>query len=210
MRHQNAQHLSLIPILLLALIAGSTHAYPQLAPPIGAPSIESDVTMSYWIHSDEGRLLMLGTPHTLVTTQNGPAQIVSGDLGFSAVVHYQEQTAGALLTITGTVPSLGFTSGSLLSGDLIGTTGAPGLGVTSLGQWVFLLNIVGGDAAGLYGGVGSQAAVLIDVSFGDRFDYPYGHDSYSASILAYRVGSPPVILLLAIGLAGITARGNRQ
>ena len=83
-----------------------------------------------------------------------PENIVNGTFNLAATIDAAGNLVSGSLTIGGTVASLGFNSGTLLTGDL-----------TAFGDPLeFLFDVTGGDAAGLYGGVGSVGGVIKDVT----------------------------------------------
>ena len=99
-----------------------------------------------------------------------PAEaIAGGTFDLTATIDASGNLTGGTLSIGGTVASLGFTSGTLLTGTLT-DFGFPNVGSD---PFEFLLDVTGGDAAGLYGGV--PAGVILsgtgfDGDFNGNFD----------------------------------------
>ncbi len=90
----------------------------------------------------------------------GMALPITGDALFTIDASIDEMGEASIgsLTITGLVAGLGFGSGTLLSATLIDFGFTATRGGTIL---EFLWQITGGDAAGLYGGVGAQAGTIL-------------------------------------------------
>ena len=78
-----------------------------------------------------------------------PENIVNGTFNLAATIDAAGNLVSGSLTIGGTVASLGFNSGTLLTGTLT-DFGFPNVGSD---PFEFLLDVTGGDAAGLYGSV---------------------------------------------------------
>ena len=124
------------------------------------------------------------------------------------------------LTVIGCAPSLGYTSGTILSGDLnnFGYSSA-----SDLLEFEFL--VTGGDAAGDYGGNGSTGGVILLLAsdmfafnndFADDFEINWDNDEiYNGSGFNGNsqadtfVPEPATIGLMAIGL-GLIARKRRS
>jgi len=119
--------------------------------------------------------------------------------------------AGGTLTIGGTIAGLGFTSGTLLTGDLT-AFGFPDGGGDPL---EFLFDVTGGDAAGLYG---STAGIILGFSgFGGDFTTDFDNLDGTMAGTGYGVADtapiatpvPAALWLFGSGLlclAGMTRR----
>ena len=101
-----------------------------------------------------------------------PAEpITDGTFDLSATIGDAGNLVGGTIAIGGTVASLGFNSGTLLTGTLT-AFGFPDAGSN---PFEFLFDVTGGDAAALYGGGSVPAGVILsgtgfDGDFGSNFD----------------------------------------
>lgn len=117
--------------------------------------------------------------------------------------------SGGTLSIGGTVASLGFNSGTLLTGDLT-ALGFPDAGGDPL---EFLFNITGGDAASLYGATGGviMSATGFGGSFAADFDNNMGMVGRGMGTAdAGAVPVPAAVWLFGSGLLGMVWVGRRR
>jgi len=120
-------------------------------------------------------------------------------------------SAGGTLTITGTVAALSFSSGTLLTGDLM-LIGFPD---GTSGVLEFTFDVTGGDAASLYGGIGSTGGVIVGIANGFPGNWT---SNFSASFSGVNdvgvpmgvIPEPSGALLLAPGLAALALRRRRS
>lgn len=160
-----------------------------------------------------GSLSASGTATTFDDDGVGAAEFISSGIGsysLSATVDNAGIMTGGTLNIFGTVTSLGFTSGTLLTGNLTGF----GFQVGGGSPLEFLFTVTGGDAATMFGGVGSTAGSIISSGLsgftgsfmGDWSGTAGGSNSDTAP-----VPIPGTALLLFSGLGGlVAARRNRK
>ncbi len=131
----------------------------------------------------------------------GPAEaITNGIFNISATID-DAGTATGLLTINGTIPTLGFNSGTLLTGNLTDFGFKPAGG----DPLEFLFNVASGDAAGLYGT--TAGVILSGTNFGGSFAVDFDNliagipgTGSGVSNTAPPIPEPSTILLLMIGL----------
>jgi hypothetical protein len=143
---------------------------------------------------------------------SGPAlTIASGTFDLTAIIDDTGALSGGSLTIGGTVASLGFTSGTLLTGSLTGF-GFPDAGGNPL---EFSFDVTGGDLAALYGG--QPGGVIVGGSgFGGSFASDF--DNLSGGLPGTGTGSsntapipePAAGALLGLALGGLGWVGRRR
>ena len=135
---------------------------------------------------------------------SAPAEaIAGGTFDISASIDNSGTLIGGTLSIGGTVASLGFNSGTLLTGNLtdFGFLNAGG------DPLEFLLDVTGGDAAGLYGAV--PAGVILSGtgfagSFVGSFDNLSGGPGTGSAVADVApVPLPAAIWLFGVGLLGL-------
>ena len=117
---------------------------------------------------------------------------------------------GGTLTVEGTVPDLGFNSGTLLTGDLT-DFGYPDAGGNPL---EFLFDVTGGDVAGLYAGT-SGGVILGATGFGGSFaadfdNLMFGMPGTGAGFGDTGVPEPSTLSLLMLGLIATRLRRRRS
>lgn len=144
-----------------------------------------------------------------------PTLAILGDAPFiiTATVNTSGVASGGTLTIGGTIPSLGFASGTLLTATLA-DFGSP---MGTDGTIEFLWVVTGGDAAGLYGGVGAQAGTLLTQanfpgSWANDWDNLDGGPGTGSAVAdtATLVPAPGSALFGAMLLAGCAGRRRRS
>lgn len=140
-----------------------------------------------------------------------PEAIAGGTFNLSANINASGVLSGGSLTIGGTVASLGFNSGTLLTGDLT-AFGFPGAGGDPL---EFLFDITGGDAAGLYGSL-PGGIILSDAGF--TGDFTNDFDNLIGGVTGTGIGVsdvapvplPAAVWLFGSGLLGLAGIGRRR
>lgn len=128
-----------------------------------------------------------------------PAEdILSGAFILTATIDGSGAFSGGSLTIGGTIASLGFNSGTLLTGDLTA------FGFLDAGgdPLEFLLEVTGGDAFALYGGGLTDAGIILtgtgfDGSFDTDFDNGMGLSGLTDVVMVPLPGT------LCLGLFGV-------
>jgi hypothetical protein len=111
---------------------------------------------------------------------------------------------GGSLTIGGTIPSLGFNSGTLLTGSLV-AFGFPGAGGDPL---EFVFDVTGGDLASLYG-EGPGGIIVGDSGFGGSFAADWDNLMMGIAGTGFAVSNtapvpePGTLALLGVALGGI-------
>ncbi|MBW2280453.1 MAG: hypothetical protein JRG82_06885 [Deltaproteobacteria bacterium] len=157
-------------------------------------------------------LSAMGFALTLEHPAGVVSNIVGGTLDIAASIDGLGNPGAGTLSIIGTVPTLGFNSGVLLTGTLQDFGFLPAGG----DPLEFLFNVVAGDAAGLYGGVGSSFGVILS---GTLFPGTFGSDFDNSGSFGMGFGdvAPPIPepgseILFAAGLflviAYLGARGG--
>ena len=142
-----------------------------------------------------------------------PAEaIAGGTFDLSATIDATGSLSGGSLSIGGTVASLGFNSGTLLTGTLT-AFGFPDAGGD---PFEFLFDVTGGDAAALYGGGSVPAGVILSgTGFGGNFtsDFDNLSSGTGTGIAVANVGTVPVpaaLWLFGSGLLGLTGLARRR
>ena len=87
-----------------------------------------------------------------------PEDIINGNSMVAATIDTTGSLIGGTVSIGGTVATLGMNSGVLLEGILSGFGFSDVIGVDTL---EFLFDITAGDAANLYGGVGTTVGIIM-------------------------------------------------
>ena len=132
-----------------------------------------------------------------------PFGIEGGTFDLAATIDLAGTLLGGSLLIGGTIPELGFNSGTLLTGNVIDFSFEPNNG----DPFEFLIDLTGGDAAGLYGG-DPIGVILVqsgfDGSFATNFDNLIGGLAGTGSGLS---DTAPVIPLPGSGLLVLAGAG---
>jgi len=143
---------------------------------------------------------------------SGPAEaIAGGTFDLAATIDASGVLSGGSLTIGGTVASLGFNSGTLLTGTLT-AFGFPDAGGDPL---EFLFDVTGGDAAGLYGGI--PGGVILSAT-GFTGDFTTNFDNLISGIPGTGaavsdvapVPLPAAVWLFGAGLLGLAGVARRR
>ena len=136
-----------------------------------------------------------------------PAEaIADGTFNLDATIDAAGSLAGGSLTIGGTVASLGFNSGTLLTGDLTAFGFEPAGG----DPLEFTFDVSGGDAATLYGGAGAIGGVILSATgFTGDFTSDFVGTGSAVSDVA-PVPLPAALWLFGTGLVGLIGVGRRR
>ncbi|MHC4696042.1 MAG: PEP-CTERM sorting domain-containing protein [Planctomycetota bacterium] len=194
-----------LAILVLAIGVGAAQAVPLDLDLLDYPDITSGfIDLSYDASSD----LFEATGSALQLDDDGsvpPEDILQGSFDLSATIDEAGILKSGSLTIGGVVPSLGFNSGTLLTGDLTD------FGFRSAGgdPLEFLMDVSGGDAAGLFGAK-PAGVILTNTGFGGSFDADFGN---SGGVLALADVAPiplPGTLGLSLVGAGVIGAVRRR
>ena len=136
-----------------------------------------------------------------------PEDIAGGSFDLSASINDTGLLASGTLAIGGTVAALGFNSGTLLTGNLT-AFGFPGGGGDPL---EFLFSVTGGDAAGLYGGVGSTGGVLLTGGTGFTGDFTADFRGAGTAVADVApIPLPAAAWLFGTGLLGLIGLGRKR
>ena len=176
------------------------------------PDIVSQfIDVTYNATSDE--LTASGFALELDDDGSVPAEaIAGGTFDLSATIDATGSLSGGSLSIGGTVASLGFNSGTLLTGTLT----AFGFPDTGGDPFEFLFDVTGGDAAALYGGGSVPAGVILSGTgfggdFGSNFDnLSSGTGTGTAVANVGTVPVPAALWLFGSGLLGLTGLARRR
>jgi hypothetical protein len=174
------------------------------------PDIFSEfITVDYIAATDQ--LTATGFARTLDDDGSVPAEdITGGSFDLLATVTDAGLLTGGTLSIGGTVPTLGFNSGTLLTGSLTSVIPTPG------DPLEFTFDITGGDAAGLYGGTQSTLGGIILSGSGFTGDWTSDFTGGAFQSLADVgvVPEPSTVSLLAsvlvCGVGGFSLRRFRR
>jgi len=110
-----------------------------------------------------------------------------------------------ILDIGGTIDSLGYNSGTLLQGNL----NAFGFGTNETLEFTF--DVMGGDAASIYDGLGGT--IIADSGFAGDFSSDWGTDfgeAVSDTGVVSSVPEPSTYLLMGLGLFMVAAAARRS
>jgi hypothetical protein len=177
------------------LLLGVAFATPAKATPIGLvlddfPDIFSSfITVDYTASTDA--LTADGFAST-IDLGGGQQPITSGTFDLDAEIDGLGGLVSGTISIGGTVASLGFNSGTLLTGTLTAFGFPDGAGQT----FEFLFDVTGGDAAG---GYGSEGGILLSsTGFGGSFGSDFGNDT-GVSDTAPAMPEPSGFIVFGIG-----------
>ena len=174
--------------------------FPALNLTPGTPNITSSfITVDYIGNSISGNLTATGFANVLSPPGAPAGNIAGGTFDIFANINENAMTASGTLTIGGTVASLGFNSGTLLTGVLADI----GAGVGD--PLEFLFTVTGGDAAGL---IGIQAGVILSQSgYSGSFSCNFSSGPFQALSDTFSAPVNPVPVPAAIWLFGTALIG---
>ncbi len=168
------------------------------------PDISSGfITSNYAGDSTGGVFSANGFAIQLTTDIPTNESITGGSFDLTANIQESLGTADGVLSIGGTIGNLGFNSNTLITGTLL-QVGGINMALN------FLFNVTGGDAAALYGGVGSTIGVIMNFTgYNGGFNAAFASDIENASsdTFAVEVSTP---YSLSIFLIGFIALGLRK
>jgi hypothetical protein len=162
------------------------------------PDISSSyITSNYVGDSTGGVFSAKGFAIQLTTVIPSVVYIDEGTGTFDLTANIQESlvTADGVLSIGGTIASLGFYSSTLITGTLL-QVGGPYMALN------FLFNVTGGDAATLYGGIGSTIGVIMNFTgYNGGFNAAFASDPFGASsdTFVVEVATPNSVSIFLIG-----------
>ena len=167
------------------------------------PDISSGyITSNYVGNSTSGEFSANGWALQLTTVIPSSINIVSGSFELTANIQESAGTADGVLSIGGTIASLGFTSNTLITGTLL-QVGGPYMALN------FLFNVTGGDAATLYGGIGSTIGVIMNFTgYNGGFNAAFasGQEGASSDTFAVEVATPNSLSIFLIGFIALGLR----
>lgn len=199
----------LVSVLMMAM-GSQAQAAPLNLTLLNTPDIVStDISVNYTAGS--GSFTASGFALALDDDGSVPAEdIAGGTFNISATIDSTGALqSGGALSIGGTVASLNFLSGTLLTGNLT-EFGFPDSGRNPL---EFLFTVTGGDAAGLYGGSGATGGIILS-SISDPtgdwdFTADFTGDGFAVSDVA-PIPVPAAVWLFGSGLLGLAGFGRRR
>ena len=207
--HSGVRALPLVALLTLG--AGSqAQAAPLNLTLLDFPDIVSSfIDVNYNAGTDA--FTAIGFALELDDDGSVPAEaIAGGTFDLTAVIDGSGALSTGSLSIGGTVASLGFNSGTLLTGNLT----AFGFLDSGGDPLEFLFDVTGGDAAGLYGSIGG--IILGATGFGGNFTSDFDNlvggvpGTGSAVANVAPVPLPAAIWLFGAGLLGLVGLGRNR
>ena len=191
------RHFVVGAVAILALV-GVTQAAPLGLLLQDAPDVMSSfISVNYVAATDT----LTASGFALTLDDDGsvpPENIAGGSFDVSAAIDGAGNPLGGTLTIGGTVASLGFNSGTLLTGSLTG------FGFPAVGDPLELLfSVTGGDAAGLFGGIGPTVGVILT---GSGFSGSFASD-FSGPVFGGVADTAPLVPLPSALLTGAMLLG---
>jgi hypothetical protein len=206
-----------IGLCLAGLLAASS-VQAALIPGFGLgdfPSFDADsLVVAY--DSDTDSLFVLGIND--VTLDLGDESAINGldGTGFRINVSHPanrfEAAPSGTISITGQIPDLGYTSGTLLTGDIIEFGWVESGDANSPYELQLVFAVTGGDTAGLFDGTAAIGLTQTDFPGGwdeDWVNAGEGH-SVTADYTPSPVPVPGALLLFGSGLLGLARARTRK
>lgn len=135
-----------------------------------------------------------------------PAEgILNGAFDLTAAIDAAGNLTSGSLTISGSIASLGFNSGTLLTGDLT----AFGFRDAGGNPLEFRFDVTGGDAAALYS-PGLGGVILSETGFGGSFDADFDNQGASPGLANVAIVPLPGTLCLSLFGLGMIASVKRR
>lgn len=188
--------------LLISLLVGTT----GWAAPLNLNLNSEPDIFSSFINLDYSAAgsLLTASGFALNLSLGGTNDIAGGSFDLSASIDNAGVFSGGTLDIGGTIAGLGFNSGTLLTGTLtaFGFNGAGG------DPLEFLFNATGGDALGLYSGLGG--IILSGTGFGGSFANDFGSNPFGAMADVGVVPVPAAVWLFGSALLGLIGYNRRR
>jgi hypothetical protein len=167
------------------------------------PDISSGfITSNYAGDSTSGVFSADGFALQLTTAIPTNEAITGGSFDLTANIQESLGTADGVLSIGGTIGNLGFNSNTLITGTLL-QVGGINMALN------FLFNVTGGDAAALYGGIGSTIGVIMNFTgYNGGFNAAFASDIENASsdTFAVEVSTPNSLSIFLIGFIALGLR----
>ncbi len=133
----------------------------------------------------------------------GSVGITGGTANVTAGIDASGTLSGGTVTVGGTIASLGFNSGVLLTGNLTQL----GFATNGADLLEFAFDVTGGDAAGLYGNV-PAGIILAFGGFSGSFDVDFAGTGVGTADIA-PIPEPATLGLLLLGSASMIRRRRR-
>ena len=199
LRHRMAR---LLTAALILGMSGLAQAAPLNLMLLPEPDISAAfIDVAYNAAADSltasGFALGLATGGSLESIAGGSFDLVASVLDDGSLL-------GGTLSIGGTVASLGFNSGTLLTGDL------SAIGFNQANDPLeFLFSVTGGDAAGLYS-AGLGGIILGNAGFGGNWTGNFSSNPFAAVADVGVVPVPAAVWLFGTALIGLLGIGGRR
>jgi hypothetical protein len=206
MRKLGSALIAVAALMVVLGVAAQTEATPLSLVLDPEPDIYVEfVSTNYHAASDD--LHIEGFPANIDAAGVEDIAISSGFLSLDAAVDGSGTLWGGSFTVTGTVGApLNYASGTLLTGDLTALGFPDGVA----GALEFRFEVTGGDAALLYGGIGSTSGgMVVGIVNGFPGDWTSDFSASFSGAADLGVPEPSSVFLLALGL-GILARTRRH
>jgi len=210
----------ILRLYVLPILAASIFLFTPVAraTPLNLILFDSPDIMAGFIDVtyDAGDDLFVADGFALELDDDGvgdPFQIAGGTMNITATINDSGTLVSGTVTYGGTVSSLGYTSGTLLTGNLtafgFGDAGDP---------FEFLFDVTGGSAQDLFGGIGSLAGLILSVTGFDG-SFTLDFDNLIAGLpgtgsgvnnAGVPVSEPATMLLIGFGLIGLAGFSRKH
>lgn len=204
MKSLASRSLSLVLVFVFVIGAGATQASPLSLELLDDPDIAAGfINLSYDATQDE--LVANGTALEIDNGGISPEAILGGTFDLTSAIDAIGMLTGGSLSIGGTIPSLGFDSGTLLTGDLT----AFGFRDAGGDPLELVFDVTGGDAAGLYA-AGPGVVILTNTGFDGSFDADFDNGGQGVGVANVGVVPLPGTMCLALFGVGMIAAVKRR